>query len=72
MEYKLLLKIKENQKEYEYLHSNSYWYITLNRNSNYYTLFRDNYKKFKKEKTYNDIDNMIDNVETISTLINLK
>ncbi len=67
----ILLKIKENQKIYNYLLNNSYWYRELNRNPDNYKLFLKEYKKYNRENNMNKINTAIDNAELISNVIKI-
>lgn len=68
----LLNEIKEDEKLYEYIKNNSVWFVYLQRNPNNINELIKTYKKYKNEKRINDVDTFIDNVDLISTIINMK
>ena len=59
-------KIRENRIYLDYLHSHSYWYKYLNRNSNY---FDDFVEKVKEEYHLRPIDTL-DMVSSIISTLN--
>lgn len=71
MEVSLALKIRENQKLHDFLKKNSYYYILLNRNPNYYDELLKEYKKYNRNNNMEKINDVIDNAELISNIIKI-
>lgn len=71
MELALSLKIRENQKLYEYLKRNSSHYIKLNRNPDYYDELLREFKKYSRENSMTKINDAIDNAEMISSILKI-
>lgn len=69
MELDLLYKIKSNKKHYDYLRSHSYWYKYLNRDSNNYKMFINEYKKFNREMTTNKVSDTINNIDMFTNIL---
>lgn len=69
MKYNLLMKIKENKKEYEFLKTHSYWYKYLNRSEIYYDEFIKELKKNKREETIQKVNSTVENIELLSNII---
>lgn len=62
-------KIKNNPKYIEYLHHNSYWYKNLNRNSNNFKLFEEDYKNNIKNNLSNKINEVAGAIDMITTFL---
>ncbi|MBQ9833966.1 MAG: hypothetical protein IJO33_02105 [Bacilli bacterium] len=69
MEIDLYMKIKKNPKIYNILKNNSYWIKQLNRNSEYYKRFESEMKERYKLRTTDKINDVIDNIDLISTVL---
>ena len=69
MELDLLYKIKNNQKHYDYLRTHSYWYKYLNRDSNNYKSFINEYKKYNREVTTNKVNDTINNIDMVTNIL---
>ncbi len=69
MELSLQIKLKDNPKYYQFLKENSQWIKTLNRNASNYTKFETEMKKLYKIRTTDKINEVIDNIDLISTII---
>ncbi len=69
MELDVLLKIKNNKKLYEYLHTHSYYYRLLNRDRSYYDELLKSYKKDNRNNNMNKVNEAIDNAEMISNIL---
>lgn len=71
MSIELINKIKEDPKLYEYLKNNSEWYTILNRNETKFNDLLKAYKEYKHNNNLKNIDNIIDNVDLISSLLKI-
>ena len=71
MELDIIYKIKQNKKHYDYLRSHSYWYKYLNRNSNYYKNFIEEYKKYNREMTTNKMNDTINNIDMVTNILKI-
>lgn len=69
MELDILYKIKSNKKHYDYLRSHSYWYKYLNRDSNNYKLFLNEYKKYSRQMTTNKVSDTINNIDMFTNIL---
>ena len=69
MELDLLFKIKNNKKHYDYLRTHSYWYKYLNRDSNNYKVFINEYKKYNREMTTNKVNDTINNIDMVTNIL---
>jgi len=69
MELNILFKIKQNEKLYQYLRQNSLWYKYLNRDSKNYKMLLEEYKKVNRIKTTNKINETIDNIDMVSSIL---
>ena len=71
MELDLMYKIKSNKKHYDFLRTHSYWYKYLNRDSNNYKLFLNEYKKYSRETTTNKVSNTINNIDMMTNIFKI-
>lgn len=71
MELDIIYKIKQNKKHYDYLRSHSYWYKYLNRNSNYYKNFIEEYKKYNRNMTTNKVNDTINNIDMVTNILKI-
>ena len=62
-------KIKNNPKIYEILKHNSYYIKQLNRDPNYYKTFIKEVKEKYKLRTTDKINEAIDNIDLISSIL---
>ncbi|MBQ3021365.1 MAG: hypothetical protein IJD92_03980 [Bacilli bacterium] len=69
MELNIIYKIKQNKKHYDFLRTHSYWYKYLNRNSNNYEKFIQEYKKYSREVTTNKVNDTINNIDMVTNII---
>ena len=73
MDLMLQKRFLENQKMYQYLKVNSYWFKYLNRDANSYKEFETKMKELYKERPTDKISEMIDNIDLINgVLMSLK
>ena len=73
MDLMLQKRFLENQKMYQYLKENSYWFKYLNRDANSYKEFETKMKELYKERLTDKISEMIDNIDLINgVLMSLK
>ena len=71
MNLNLQYRIKQDQRQLQFLRENSYWYKYLNRSEQYYKDFINDMKdKFKLNPT-DRINNMIENIEMFSTFLDV-
>ena len=70
MELELQKQLIEKPKLYDHLKQNSYWIKTLNRNPNSFKDFEDMMKSQYKERATDKMDEMLDNIDLISTFLN--
>ena len=64
-------QILENPKLLSHLMEQSYWIKELNRNPNSFKTFNNQMKVIYKERTSDKINNAIDGIEMISSLIDM-
>lgn len=69
MELDIIYKIKNNKKHYNYLRTHSYWYKYLNRDSNNYKNFINEYKKYSREVTTNKVSDTINNIDMMTNIL---
>ena len=69
MERKLVEKLLSNPKLFDHFLHHSYWIKELNRNPNSFKLFESKMKEIYKERMTDKINNAIDGIELVSTLI---
>lgn len=62
-------KIRENRIYLDYLHSHSYWYKYLNRNSNYFDDFVEKVKEEYHLRPIDKISKTIDTLDMVSSII---
>lgn len=63
------IKIRENEKYFNYLKDNSYYIKYLNRGDIDHKKFIDDMKVTYKERTSDKISSFIDNIDMVSTII---
>lgn len=66
-----MYKIKSNKKHYDYLRTHSYWYKYLNRDSNNYKFFINEYKKYNRETTTNKVSDTINNIDMMTNVLKI-
>lgn len=71
MQQRLQIKFRENPKMKEYLKLNSYWYKELNRSVTNYKKFEANMKEIYKLKTTDRINDALENIDLISSVLNV-
>ena len=64
-------KLKENPKMLEYLKLNSHWYKDLNRSATNYQKFEEAMKDLYKLRTTDKINTAIENIDLISSVLNV-
>ena len=69
MELDIIYKIKSYKKHYNYLRTHSYWYKYLNRDSNNYKNFINEYKKYNRETTTNKVSETINNIDMMTNIL---
>ncbi|MFI3260422.1 MAG: hypothetical protein R3Y13_01765 [bacterium] len=69
MEVEMQVKIRENEKYYNYLKENSEYVKYLNRASIDYKKFIDDMKIKYKERASDKVSNFIDNIDLVSTIM---
>lgn len=69
MELDLIMKIKSDKKMYELLKLNSYWIKELNRDPNNYKRFVAEMKSKYRLRTTDKINDAIDNIDLITTVL---
>ena len=69
MQINIQYKLRENKMYLDYLHSHSYWYKYLNRNSNYYNDFIEKFKEENHLRPIDKISKTIDTLDMVSTII---
>ena len=65
----LQFKIKSNPLYIKYLHENSYWYKTLNRNPESFNEFINAVKEYYKLRPADKINKMLSTFEVISNIV---
>ncbi len=71
MELYLQVSFKNNPKEYMHLKENSYYFKELNRGVIDYKKFADNMKIKYKERVTDKINNVVENIDLISSVLNV-
>lgn len=71
MKLEVYMKLQNNPKMLNYLKLNSEWYKYLNRNPMNYDKFINSMKEKYKIRTSDKINNVIDNMDTISSILNI-
>ncbi len=69
MQLDLQMKFRENEKYFNYLKINSYYFKELNRGKIDYKNFANDMKVKYKERATDKISNVIDNIDLISSLV---
>lgn len=69
MEFELYNKIKSNPKIYDLLKQNSYYIKYLNRDPNYYKTFLSEIKKKYKLRATDKINEAMDNIDLVSSIL---
>lgn len=69
MQLDLQIKLRENEKYFNYLKQNSYYIKYLNRGDIDYKKFTDEMKVRYKERTSDKVSSFIDNIDLVSTII---
>ncbi len=69
MELEQQIKFRENEKYFNYLKNNSYYFKELNRGNITYEQFVKDMKIKYKERTSDKISSFIDNIDIVSSII---
>ena len=62
---------RQNPKEYELLKQNSYYFNYLNRGTLDFKMFTTNMKEKYKERTTDKLESIVDNIDLISSVLNV-
>lgn len=65
------IAFRENQKEYNYLKANSYYFKDLNRGNIDFKRFSNEMKEKYKERPTDKLNSVIDNMELISSVLDV-
>ena len=71
MKYEVLFKIRNNDKLYEYLKYNSYWYKILNRDANAIRDLEQEMKKTYKITTSDKLEDLNSKITMIRTFLDV-
>lgn len=71
MQLHLQVAFKENEKMYNYLKENSYYFKELNRETLDFKQFTNLMKEKYKERTTDKINNLVDNMDLITSVLNI-
>lgn len=71
MELEKQIELRQNPKAYNYLKQNSYYIKELNRGSIEPKKFMDDMKALYKERTTDKLESLVDNMELISSVLNI-
>ena len=71
MNLNLQYRIKQDQRQLQFLRENSYWYKYLNRSEQYYKDFINDMKDKYKLKPTDRINKMIENIEMFSAFLDV-
>lgn len=71
MQLHLQIAFKENEKMYNYLKDNSYYFKELNRGTIDFKRFESDMKAKYKERTTDKLNTVIDNMDLISSVLNV-
>lgn len=71
MELSVIQKLEKDSKIHEYLENHSEWYRLLNRNALNYNDFEKEYKNFKRERNYDKVNEVVDNIELMSNIVKM-
>ncbi len=71
MELANIIAFRENEKNYNYLKANSWYFKELNRRTKNYNDFATEMKAKYKERTSDKLVNVIDNIDMISSVLNV-
>lgn len=66
-----IMAFKENEKEYNYLKLNSYYFKELNRGEKNFNNFVTDMKVKYKERTTDKLASAIDNIEMVSSILDV-
>lgn len=66
-----IVAFQENEKEYNYLKNNSWYYKDLNRGTKNFANFVADMKVKYKERTTDKLTNAIDNIEMVSSILDV-
>ena len=69
MQVNTIMELKKDQKMWELLKYNSYWYKDLNRNFNAVKAFKEDMKTKYHLRTTDKISDAIDNIDLISNVL---
>ena len=71
MNLNLQYRIKQDQRQLQFLRENSYWYKYLNRSESYYKDFINDMKDKYKLKPTDKINKMIENINLFSSFLDV-
>ncbi len=66
-----IISFRDNIKEYNYLKENSYYFKELNRGTKSFLNFKEDMKEKYKERTTDKLINMVDNIDMISSVLDI-
>ena len=71
MQLHLQMSFRNNQKEYMHLKENSYYIKDFNRGTLDFKTFTENMKTLYKERVTDKINNVVENIDLISSVLNV-
>ncbi|HIS12259.1 MAG TPA: hypothetical protein IAB40_04015 [Candidatus Onthocola stercoravium] len=71
MQLHLQMAFKNNSKEYNHLKENSYYIKYFNRGTIDFKTFTENMKTLYKERVTDKINNVVENIDLISSVLNV-
>lgn len=71
MEQDLQFKIYKDKKLANYLKEHSQWYKYLNRSSDNFKLFLNDYKKYSRNQNVGKLNNAIDTLDTVNSIFKI-
>lgn len=71
MELQTQILFRQNKKEYELLKQNSYYFKHLNRGTVDFKKFTADMKEKYKERTTDKLESIVDNMDLISSVLNV-
>ncbi len=66
-----IINFRENEKEYNYLKQNSYYFKDLNRNTKSFNNFKEEMKEKYKERPTDKLVNIVDNIDMITSVLDI-
>lgn len=71
MEQDLQFKIYKDKKLGNFLKEHSQWYKYLNRSSDNFKLFLNDYKKYSRNQNVGKLNNVIDTLDTVNSIFKI-